>query len=230
MNNPHITIEEYTAALSQKNTLRKGDLELLNFLYNQPGYKAAVVEIAEVLDKKHFIEINGAFGRLGNRIANFLNKKELFEFSGWYLIATGQKESNYFVWQLRPNFIAALEELNLLSSKDYQLGSLVEDFYEGIRRRVSYDIYERNEAARNKCIAFYKATCQLCGFNGKEKYGDIGEGIIHAHHIVSFKENKEIRLTNPEKDLIALCPNCHSLVHKKDPPYTIDELKKLIKK
>lgn len=231
MKEPEISVEEFKSALVQKNLLRKGDNELLIFLYNQPDQRAAVVEIAEFLGKSHFVEINGAFGRLGNRIADYLDKEELFDYAGWYLIATGEKESNNFVWQLRPNFVTALEKLNIVSAQTYELPEIKgDDGYEGMRRRVMYDVTERDKEARDKCIAFYHSTCQLCGFNGVEKYGTIGEGIIHAHHIISFKEKRGPRVTNPEKDLIALCPNCHSLVHKKDPPYSIDELKKLIKK
>jgi 5-methylcytosine-specific restriction protein A len=33
---------------------------------------------------------------------------------------------------------------------------------------------------------------------------------------------------NPINDLRPVCPNCHAIIHKKNPPFTIDEVKKFI--
>jgi len=33
---------------------------------------------------------------------------------------------------------------------------------------------------------------------------------------------------NPEKDLIPVCPNCHSMLHKRKPAYSVEELKQII--
>ena len=35
-------------------------------------------------------------------------------------------------------------------------------------------------------------------------------------------------IVDPIKDLFPVCPNCHSMLHKIDPPYSIEELKKII--
>ena len=37
---------------------------------------------------------------------------------------------------------------------------------------------------------------------------------------------KEYEL-NPTKDLIPVCPNCHAMLHRKDPPYDVNDLKEL---
>ena len=34
---------------------------------------------------------------------------------------------------------------------------------------------------------------------------------------------------NVDTDLVPVCPNCHYMLHRKEPPYTIEELKKIIK-
>ncbi|MGA9069080.1 MAG: hypothetical protein WB424_02425 [Terracidiphilus sp.] len=36
------------------------------------------------------------------------------------------------------------------------------------------------------------------------------------------------RKINPINDLRPVCPNCHEMLHRSDPPYTIDQLKKII--
>jgi 5-methylcytosine-specific restriction protein A len=33
---------------------------------------------------------------------------------------------------------------------------------------------------------------------------------------------------HPIKDLAPVCPNCHAMLHKKDPPYTVAELRALM--
>ena len=38
---------------------------------------------------------------------------------------------------------------------------------------------------------------------------------------------KEYQL-NVDKDLVPVCPNCHYMLHRKDPPYTIEELKSML--
>jgi 5-methylcytosine-specific restriction protein A len=31
-------------------------------------------------------------------------------------------------------------------------------------------------------------------------------------------------IVDPVKDLEPVCPNCHAMLHRKDPPYSIEEL------
>jgi 5-methylcytosine-specific restriction protein A len=33
---------------------------------------------------------------------------------------------------------------------------------------------------------------------------------------------------NPRTDLLPICPNCHYIVHRRDPPYSVPEMKKIM--
>ncbi len=33
---------------------------------------------------------------------------------------------------------------------------------------------------------------------------------------------------DPINDLIPVCPNCHTMIHKRKPPYSIDEIKEML--
>ena len=102
-------------------------------------------------------------------------------------------------------------------------------FYEGSVKSIQINSYERNKKARLKCISEYGYNCQICGFNFKDKYGDIGKNYIHIHHIKPLSEiSKEYEL-DPLKDLIPICPNCHAMIHKKDPPFSVKEIKSKLK-
>lgn len=98
-------------------------------------------------------------------------------------------------------------------------GRLMED---KVLRRV------RNRAARQKCLENSNFTCSVCGFNFYKVYGEIGKDFIEVHHtkpLSSYNEEHEVL----QSELVALCSNCHSMVHRRRPtPYSIDEIKRIL--
>lgn len=89
--------------------------------------------------------------------------------------------------------------------------------------------YERSRYNRALCLKYYGFMCRGCGDQLAEKYGPIGTDVIHVHHIVPVSAMGGSYQLNPIKDLIPLCPNCHNIVHKKNPPMEIAELNSLTK-
>ena len=107
---------------------------------------------------------------------------------------------------------------------------LPQQYYEGASKLVSVNTYERNADARSKCIQHHGYKCAVCDFDFESFYGQIGEKYIHVHHIVPLSEiQKEYKL-DPIKDLIPVCPNCHAIIHRTQPPLTIGQLRKHIEK
>ncbi len=100
--------------------------------------------------------------------------------------------------------------------------------FEGASETVSVNVYERNTAARNKCIQHHGAVCCVCNFDFERVYGEIGIGFIHVHHIVPLHQIGESYVVDPIKDLRPVCPNCHAMLHRKNEVMTVDTLKKLI--
>ncbi|MCS7087453.1 MAG: HNH endonuclease, partial [Thermoflexales bacterium] len=103
-------------------------------------------------------------------------------------------------------------------------------FVEGAKKQITVNAYERSDKARQKCIAHYGLNCAVCGFNFEKAYGEIGKGYIQVHHIVPLSSVKKGYKVNPINDLRPVCPNCHAMLHRRDPPYTIEELKAILKK
>lgn len=101
-----------------------------------------------------------------------------------------------------------------------------EMLFEGMKKTVLVNSYERNQIARMKCIEHYGVQCVVCGFDFEKVYGDIGKGFIHVHHLTQLSDIGQGYEVNPVKDLRPVCPNCHAMLHKKNPPYAIDELKR----
>lgn len=106
----------------------------------------------------------------------------------------------------------------------------IEDLFEGQELSVELTKYERNAEARKKCIAHYGAICHVCEMDFGKTWGVLGLGFIHVHHIVPISQQGGEYKTDPVNDLIPLCPNCHAMAHRRNPPLSIAELKKIHKK
>ena len=102
-------------------------------------------------------------------------------------------------------------------------------YNEGKTYNVIQTRYERSVKAREKCIEEYGLNCFACELNLEDIYGEIGKDYIQVHHLNPFANNKGEHETNPIIDLRPLCPNCHAMIHRKNPPFTIEEMKILIK-
>lgn len=99
---------------------------------------------------------------------------------------------------------------------------------EGSVKQVMINRYERDSNARDKCIEYYGLKCQVCNFDFEKVYGDLGAGFIHVHHIIPISDVGVEYEVNPIDDLRPVCPNCHAMLHKKSPPYSIGRLKKIM--
>jgi len=67
-----------------------------------------------------------------------------------------------------------------------------------------------------------------CGFNFEVAYGPLGEDFIHVHHIVPIGTVGAEYSVDPVKDLIPVCPNCHAMIHRVNPPLVIEQLKEIL--
>lgn len=102
-------------------------------------------------------------------------------------------------------------------------------FFEGRTKKVRVNTYERDQKARMKCISHYGCACQVCGMKFEEVYGKIGVGFIHVHHVNPLSMHSGERNVDPIKDLTPVCPNCHAMIHMSDPPFSVEELRGLLK-
>ncbi len=112
----------------------------------------------------------------------------------------------------------------ILAITDYS----IEGFEEGSVHNSVSKKYERNPVNRKLCLAVKGYNCSVCGMNFEDTYGEIGKNFIHVHHIVPLHLIGESYVIDPIKDLYPVCPNCHNMLHRVDPPYSIDELKEII--
>lgn len=99
---------------------------------------------------------------------------------------------------------------------------------EGAITQVIVNKYERSPANRAACLAYHGTRCKCCGFDFGSVYGDIGTGFIEVHHTVPVSTMGEGYVVDPVKELVPLCCNCHSMVHRRSPPLEVEELREIL--
>jgi len=98
---------------------------------------------------------------------------------------------------------------------------------EGTLRRIRVNSYERDPRNRAMAIELHGTVCFGCRREMSATYGKIVKGIIHIHHTVPLSKLDAPRAPDP-RELVPLCPNCHVVVHLRNPPLTIEELRRII--
>ena len=98
-------------------------------------------------------------------------------------------------------------------------------FAEGATKSVVVSAIERSRKARQACIAHHGVNCAVCGMNFLTVYGELGLGYIHIHHLQPIGQSKGVHTVDPLDDLVPVCPNCHAIIHKRNPPYSVEDIK-----
>lgn len=101
-------------------------------------------------------------------------------------------------------------------------------YQEGAVQQIKVNRYERDRKARDACLSHYGYICQVCQTRLSDLYGAIAEHLIHVHHIKPLNEIGKSYAVDPVADLIPVCPNCHAIIHLKNPPYLPDEVRSML--
>ena len=95
----------------------------------------------------------------------------------------------------------------------------------GASKTITVNQYERNAAARKKCLDHHGYKCAVCAFDFEKIYGEIGKNYIHVHHLIPVSEIRKEYELDPISDLLPICPNCHAMIHITRPALSIKQLK-----
>ncbi len=101
-------------------------------------------------------------------------------------------------------------------------------YLEGNLTKVTVNKYERNPINRELCLSKKGYCCCVCGFNFREHYGLIGKKFIEVHHVIPVSQLGANYIINIDDDLVPVCSNCHSMLHRTDPPLLPEKLKSII--
>lgn len=118
--------------------------------------------------------------------------------------------------------------LNLVENLCAQSEDEQREYVEGRKNEYNILRLSRNRAVRNQCLEKSKGKCYVCDFDFSQVYGEIGKGFLEVHHRIPISHyNSEHRVKI--KDLCAVCPNCHRIIHHTKDPIDVDILKSIVK-
>jgi hypothetical protein len=152
-------------------------------------------------------EMNSMYGLSIMHYKNFLGSA-LFRGNDRPLLAPEEKKV--------PKAVASPEEIN--KQPDPLLPDQEEPTTkEGKSQQVNITRYERDAEDRKKALERDNYECQVCHINFESVYGEIGRGYIEVHHlypVCNMGEDYQFDALDPERGLVCLCSNCHSMIHR----------------
>ena len=101
--------------------------------------------------------------------------------------------------------------------------------WEGAKKKVLVNKYERDKKARTKCVAHYKCKCAVCNLDFSKRYGPHGKDFIHVHHLKPMFTNSKKQKVDPIRDLRPVCPNCHAMIHYRGGLLSIEEVRAILR-
>jgi hypothetical protein len=101
-------------------------------------------------------------------------------------------------------------------------------YQEGLAERILVNRYERDPGARRACIDHHGAVCAACRVDLASRYGSAAKGLIHIHHLLPIAVRGTVYDLDPIRELRPVCPNCHSVIHRRTPPYSIEEIRSFL--
>ena len=152
------------------------------------------------------------------------------DISEWQTFSLRYSISPYYEENQNKNICAYEAISNIFAMMLSLIEYTIEGYEEGNVKLVVHKKYERNPINRQLCLINKGYKCSVCGFDFKEHYGEIGNGYIEVHHTIPVSQMGLHYIVDPIKELYPVCSNCHSMLHRKDPAYTIDELKSIMEK
>jgi 5-methylcytosine-specific restriction protein A len=99
------------------------------------------------------------------------------------------------------------------------------EYVEGARKQVRVNAYERDSRARKVCLDHHGRSCVVCGINFEARYGKLGKGFIHVHHLKPLALTDGEYHLDPIVDLRPVCPNCHAMLHRGKRLLSVDRLR-----
>ena len=199
---------------------------VLYFMRNGASRREAIRKASD-----YFPQIHDRYQTIESKISTQI-RVSLDTFFGWYNNGTLLAELSSRL-RLNEHDRDLFAELLNMSPPEIlplpeEIDSTSEVLVEGAAKTIAINAWERNPKARKICIEHYGTVCSVCEFSFHKKYGSVGKGYIHVHHLRLMSEIREDYVIDPIHDLRPICPNCHAMIHSRKPPYTMEEMKKIL--
>lgn len=85
---------------------------------------------------------------------------------------------------------------------------------EGKTTLVTLSKRERDPKLRSSALARRGTVCEICSFDFAKTYGEFAENCVQVHHIKPLSTAGHDGVTTTSDDVLVICPNCHSALHR----------------
>jgi 5-methylcytosine-specific restriction protein A len=204
---------------------------MLQLHYHSPNRTITSSQMARAMGYKKFKAANLHYGRLAGLMGGVLRWHRPKNATRLFLFAEFQKPHGEWWWIMRPQVAKALEQLGMTGEANTTIAEEITDstpLYEGAVTSINVNAYERSGTAREECILKQGCKCAVCGVILADIYGEVAQGFIHVHHLTLLAVRNGSYEINPQRDLRPVCPNCHAIIHLKNPPYTIQQARSFL--
>ena len=126
----------------------------------------------------------------------------------------------------------ALSAINTSGNREFLDEKVI---VEGRLSSRSQEYRSRSTTLRDAALEHYSVNgviaCHVCGFDFSRAFPDIGRNTIQIHHLIpiSYLRGEELNLSDALGSVCPLCANCHVIVHKEDPPISIQRMQSILR-
>ncbi|TBC12651.1 HNH endonuclease [Rhizobium ruizarguesonis] len=184
------------------------------------GYGQAIEHIRLIEEEGYQLKTFPMIGEPRNPEEGELSASKIIEFT--------PELSDARLIELPDGWYASHTDDNFETIAEVVMGNEEAEFWEGAAFRVHVNAYERNAEARKKCLQHFGFRCRACDIDFGEKYGVLGQGYIHVHHIKPIHQCGGAYKVDPIKDLVPVCANCHAMIHRRADPLTVDDIRAML--
>ncbi len=222
--------KEYAAAFRGVDNIADSQVQMLRVHYHAPARTVTAKQLASAVGYRSYSNANSQYGRLARLVGERLDYHPEPERLGTLVLF--DKRQGEWHWLMRPEVAQALESLGWVEGANLLLPEEIAattSIVEGAVCRVSVNAYERSPEARRRCIEHHGTSCCICGFSFGVVYGAVAEGYIHVHHLRPLSNIRAEYVVDPVEDLRPVCPNCHAVLHRRIPAYSIEEVRTFLR-
>ncbi len=240
MNTPQqLTIEQFHAALATVlPELSIQQLEILQVLVHAPNHTINAGAIAKQMGIHH-LTVNALFANVGERVLKAIVRASphpvTTDFAKPWQVLARQGSSGLvkgFPWELRPEVVEFLQKPSLLENNFLTSDEPCDmpPLSEGSTSHALNIVRDRNALARAECLSAHGKACVACGLDMGQIYGPEFSNCVHVHHLNPLSQTDGPHTVDPIKDLVPVCPNCHSVIHAHGQLRTPQQVSDLLKK
>jgi hypothetical protein len=94
---------------------------------------------------------------------------------------------------------------------------------------ISINAYEQDPLARLLCLRAHGSVCKVCSIDLERIYGRLGIAAMHVHFLPPLERLGPDHMLDPVRDLIPVCPTCHTMLHRgREEALRIEDLKAIM--